>query len=183
MAAAKVGALRAAGARVTVVAPRIHPAILRAGVRTTCRRFRPADLDGAWFVVAAAPPAINRRVAEAARARRVFVNAVDDPRHASAYLGGVVRRGRVTVAISTSGDAPALAALVREGLDALLPRELDRWRRAARRLRGRWRSERVPLAARRPLLLEVLVRLYARRRGQRPGARGGERGRPAAGVT
>jgi siroheme synthase (precorrin-2 oxidase/ferrochelatase) len=45
-----------------------------------------------WWVVAAAPPEVNRQVREAAEARRVFVNAVDDPPNATAYLGGVVRR-------------------------------------------------------------------------------------------
>jgi siroheme synthase-like protein len=174
VAAAKVRALVAARARVTVVAPRVHPAIVRAKVRTIRRAFRPRDLDGAWFVVAAASPAVNRRVAAAARARRVFVNAVDDPRHASAYLGGVVRRGRVVVAISTSGDAPALAGLVREALEALLPRALDRWRETAKRLRAGWRRRGVPLAARRPLLVDALVRLYARR--PRPSLARGARG-------
>lgn len=184
VAAAKVAALVAAGARVTVVAPRLHQAIRRAGVRTIHRRFRPADLEGAWFVVAAAPPAVNRRVAAAARARRVFVNAVDDPRHASAYLGAVMRRGRVTIAISTSGDAPALAALVREGLEAMLPRELDAWRRTARRLRGAWRRTHVPIARRRPLLLEALVQLYERRAsGRRRTRSGARRGRPPGHAT
>ena len=53
----------------------------------------------AWFVVAAAPPDVNREVAAAAAARRLFVNAVDDPASASVYLGGIVRKGGVTVAI------------------------------------------------------------------------------------
>ena len=59
--------------------------------------------------MAAAPPEVNREVAAAAEERRLFVNAVDDPAHASLYLGGVVRRGGVTAAISTDGRAPALA--------------------------------------------------------------------------
>jgi siroheme synthase (precorrin-2 oxidase/ferrochelatase) len=44
-----------------------------------CREFAPADLDGAWLVVAAATPEVNRAVAQAAEDRRLFVNAVDDP--------------------------------------------------------------------------------------------------------
>ncbi len=65
-------------------------------------------------------------MAGAAEARRVFVNAVDDPANATAFLSGVVRRDGVTVAISTSGDAPGLTALLREALDAILPRDLGR---------------------------------------------------------
>jgi len=44
------------------------------------RGFEAADLDGAWLVVAAATPEVNRTVADAAEIRRLFVNAVDDPR-------------------------------------------------------------------------------------------------------
>ena len=78
-------------------------------------------------MVAAAPPEVNREVAAAAHARGIFVNAVDDVESASAYAGAVVRRAGVTIAISTDGEAPALAGLVREALEALLPDDLDRW--------------------------------------------------------
>ena len=47
-------------------------------------------------------------VAAAAESRRVFVNAVDDPANASAFLSGTIRRDGVTLAISTNGDAPAI---------------------------------------------------------------------------
>jgi uroporphyrin-III C-methyltransferase/precorrin-2 dehydrogenase/sirohydrochlorin ferrochelatase len=104
---------------------------------------------------------VNRQVAAAAETRRLFVNAVDDQASASAYLGGVVRRGEVTLAVSTGGDAPALAGLLREGLEALLPEDLGRWLETARALRPVWRAEGVPFTARRPLLLEALNRLYA----------------------
>jgi siroheme synthase-like protein len=163
VAAGKLAQLRAAGAEVRVVAPDVHPDIEAAGVPIERRGFRAADLHDVWFVVAAAPPAVNREVADAARARRVFVNAVDDPENATAFLSGVVRRDGVTVAISTEGHAPGLTALIREALDALLPRDLGAWMQEARRLRARWRQDGVPMSARRPLLLEALNRLYRRR--------------------
>jgi uroporphyrin-III C-methyltransferase/precorrin-2 dehydrogenase/sirohydrochlorin ferrochelatase len=122
--------------------------------------FQAGDLDGAWFVVSGASPAINARVAEAAESRRVFVNAVDDPPNASAYLGGVVRRSGVTIAISTSGDAPALAGILREGIDALLPGDLDRWTACARDLRQTWKTTGVPMEERRPQLIDALKALY-----------------------
>jgi len=109
VAAAKLDALLAAGADVTVVAPEVVPEIEARGVTVIRRPFEDADLDGAWWVVAAATVDVNKRVRAAADARRIFVNAVDDPQHATAYLGGVVRRDGVTVAISTDGRAPALA--------------------------------------------------------------------------
>jgi uroporphyrin-III C-methyltransferase/precorrin-2 dehydrogenase/sirohydrochlorin ferrochelatase len=160
--------LRAAGADVVVVAPDVCEAIQSAGVAILRKSFEPLDLDGAWFVVAAAPPAVNRRVAEEADRRQIFVNAVDDPSNASAYLGGVVRRDGVTLAISTDGAAPALAGLLREALDWMLPRDLARWQVRARELRTSWRARHVPMEARRPELLEALNALYeARRAGER----------------
>lgn len=111
-------------------------------------------------MVSAAPAEVNREVAQAARARRIFVNAVDDTDAASAYLGGVVRRGGATVAISTGGRAPALASLLREALERLLPDNLGDWVAFAERLRGRWRAEGVPMEERRPLLLRALDDRY-----------------------
>lgn len=160
VAAGKVDAIRPTGAAITVVAPSVVESIRRGGVTVHERPFEPADLDGQWLVVSAATPEVNRAVAEAARDRQVFVNAVDDLASASAYLGGVVRRSGVTIAISTSGRAPALAGLLREGIDAVLPEDLDRWFAEADRLKQEWRSTGVPMAARRPQLMDALRRLY-----------------------
>ena len=162
VAASKLNALTEAGAAVRVVAPDIGSDIERPGVSIERRAFRPADLDGVWLAVAAATLEVNRQVADAAEARHVFVNAVDDPSNASAYLGGVVRRSGVTFAISTDGRAPALASLLREGLDAVLPTlELERWISDAEALRNQWRADGVPIHERRSLLLEALIRRYA----------------------
>ena len=72
----------------------------------------------------------------------------------------VVRRDGVTIAISTSGDAPALTALLREGLDALLPRDLAAWVWRARAERVAWRRDGVPMEQRKPLLLRALNSIY-----------------------
>ena len=173
--ASKLQGLLDAGALVTVVAPEIVPDIEQAALNhaggagaaapiTLIKRpFEVGDLDGVWYVVAAATPVVNRAVAVAAEARQLFVNAVDDPPNATAYLGGVLRRGGVTVAISTDGHAPALAGLLREGLDALLPQELSEWLDEARAVRKKWLADGVPMEERRPLLLKTLNEIYARR--------------------
>jgi uroporphyrin-III C-methyltransferase/precorrin-2 dehydrogenase/sirohydrochlorin ferrochelatase len=163
VAAGKLEGLLAAGARVTIVAPEIRSELERPGVTLVRRAFEAADLDDAWYVVAAAPADINRQVGAAADERRVFVNAVDDPAHATAYLGGVVRRAGVTIAVSTEGRAPALAGLLREALDAWLPGDLDAWLSAADGVRRTWREQDVPMEHRRPQLLETLNRLYEKR--------------------
>jgi siroheme synthase-like protein len=159
----KLGGLLEAGAEVTVVAPEVRDAIAAAPVRVERRGFRAEDVVGAWLVIAAAPPEVNREVESAAAARGVFVNAVDDPAHASAYTGGVVRRGGVTVAISTEGRAPALAGLLREALEAVIPEEIASWVAAGTHLRAQQKQARVPMRERRPLLLRALNRIYESR--------------------
>jgi uroporphyrin-III C-methyltransferase / precorrin-2 dehydrogenase / sirohydrochlorin ferrochelatase len=166
VATSKIEGLLAAGADVTVIAPEMTTAIEAAPVTRVRRPFEPADLDGAWLVVTAATPEVNRDVARVAEERRVFVNAVDDPPHATAYLGGVLRRDGVTLAISTCGHAPALAGLLREALDRVLPKDLDRWVAEARAIRRSWIERHVPMAQRRPQLLRALNALYARRTRQ-----------------
>lgn len=160
VAASKIPALLAAGADVTVIAPSISAAIDRSQVRALEREFTASDLDGAWFATAAATPDVNREVREAAEVRGIFVNAADDPSNATAYLGGTIARGGVTVAISTDGEAPALAGLLREAFDELVPADIGTWARRAGELRRQQRANGVPMAARRPQLLDVLNRLY-----------------------
>lgn len=167
VAASKLKELLRVGAKVTVVAPDVTREVLDADVEIQRRGFESTDLEGAWFVVAAAPPAVNQEVARLAREQRIFVNAVDDKAAASAYLGGIVRRGGVTVAISTEGRAPAMAGLLREGLDALLPKELDDWMHLADEMRRQWKADRLPMPERRPALLDALNSLYNTRQNER----------------
>jgi uroporphyrin-III C-methyltransferase / precorrin-2 dehydrogenase / sirohydrochlorin ferrochelatase len=180
VAASKLAGLQEAGAEVVVVAPQVLASIERSGAPIVRRVFQPSDLDGVSFVVSAAPPDVNRQVSAVADACGLFVNAVDDPAHASAYLGGVVRRGGVTLSISTNGAAPALAGLLREGLDAVLPPDLHDWTSVARAARPGWKAGGVPMAARRPLLLEALNRIYGKQETRDRGRETGNR-RPETG--
>jgi len=170
VAAGKLQGLLAEGALVTVVAPEIRQELKQPGVTLEHRAFEVTDLDDAWYVVTAAPHDVNREVLAAAAHRRIFVNAVDDPPHATAYAGGVVRRDGVTIAVSTDGRAPALAGLIREALEAWLPGDLDHWMSAADEARRSWKRDGVPMERRRPMLLETLNRLYEDKQTQRPTA-------------
>ncbi|MGF1508143.1 MAG: bifunctional precorrin-2 dehydrogenase/sirohydrochlorin ferrochelatase [Myxococcota bacterium] len=160
MAAEKVPALVEAGADVWVVAPNVRQEIERFPVRVIRRGFLADDLDGAWYVVAAAPPDVNRDVKRACQERRLFVNAVDDLKSADVYLGSVIRKAGMTFAISSNGTAPALTALVRRGLERLLPDDLDGWLSIAGELRHRWKSEKIPFHERRPALLRAINDWY-----------------------
>jgi siroheme synthase-like protein len=119
VAARKIAGLLGAGALVHVVAPDLGAEVLdwRDSGRVTVdeRPFRPTDLDGAWLATAATPdPAVNAAVFEAGEARRVFVNAADDPAHCSFTLMSVVRQGDLVVTIGTGGRSPALATYLKD---------------------------------------------------------------------
>jgi uroporphyrin-III C-methyltransferase / precorrin-2 dehydrogenase / sirohydrochlorin ferrochelatase len=149
-----------AGARVTVVAPHLAAELEHLPVTLIRRRFEPADLDTAWYVVSAAPPDVNAHVVAEGTRRRVFVNAVDDPAHASAFAGSGFTRGPVTIAISTGGEAPALARVMRQALEQLVGPDVEDWTSMAASLRGEWRRSGVAMEARRDALLEAIAHLH-----------------------
>ena len=118
-----------------------------ADVVATGERYEPGVLDGAWLVVSATEDAsIRARVAADTSERSVFLLAVDDVEHGTAISPAVVRRGPVTIAISSGGEAPALTRLLREIVEQLLPE--DRYVQIARDLRKRWKAEKRPMGSR-----------------------------------
>lgn len=151
-----------AGARVTIVAPRATAALealASAGeVLWHVRAFEPHDLDEAWLAVAATDdPRAQAQIAEAACERRVWLVAVDDLSHATAFSGLVLRRPPFLVAISSSAEAPALTRLLREVLEQALPEAS--WVARARALRAEWRARGTPMTSR----FEELVRAFTER--------------------
>jgi siroheme synthase-like protein len=155
----KIAELVEAKARVHVVAPvaseTVKALAAARAVRWDARGFEDADVQGAWLVIAATgDAAVQRAVADAADAERTFVIAVDDKANASAYGCATLRRGPVSIAVSTSGESPALARLIREVLEHALP-EAD-WIDAARALRDRWRADGTPFESRFAELVKTL---------------------------
>lgn len=118
----KVEGVLAAGAQVTVVSPYLTPllAALRDEGRLLHipREYVSGDLAGyALAFVATDDGAINAQVAAEGRQSGVLINAADDPDHCDFIMPAVVRRGELTIAISTAGGSPALARRVREELE------------------------------------------------------------------
>ncbi len=164
VAEAKIADLVAAGARVRVVAPTVSArveALAAAGkIRWSQRPFHPEDLAGAWLVIAATTdPVVQQSASDGAHAQRTFAVAVDDLPNGSAYSAAVVRRAPFTIAISSSGEAPALARLLREVLEQVLPEHS--WIGAARELRSRWRRDKTPMESR----FGELLRAFKERAG------------------
>jgi uroporphyrin-III C-methyltransferase/precorrin-2 dehydrogenase/sirohydrochlorin ferrochelatase len=158
---AKAARLVDAGARVVVVAPQVIDEFAQLPVTIVHRAFQPSDLDDSWYVVSAAPPNVNQHVLREANARRMFVNAVDDPVNATAFAGSGFKRGPVTVAISTGGDAPALARVMREALELLIKPDVEDWTSLAVKLRREWKRDGVAMEKRRDALVEAIARLHA----------------------
>ena len=122
----KLRTLRETGARAVVIAPQLRPSLRRSvpGVQVTLvhRAWRPADLAGAGLVFAATgDAALNHRIVRLARQACIPANAVDDPAHCDFYTPSVLRRGAVTLAISTGGKFPGISKALRETLHAWLP--------------------------------------------------------------
>ena len=176
VATAKASRLVDAGARVVVVAPDVLPELEHLPVTVVRREFTPSDLEDCWYVVSAAPPDVNAIVVREATARRLFVNAVDDPAHATAFAGSGFTRGPVTVAISTGGDAPALARVMREALEQLIEPDVEAWTSLAVKLRGEWKRDGVPMEKRRDALLATLAQLHAETAGVKAGGHRGASG-------
>jgi precorrin-2 dehydrogenase / sirohydrochlorin ferrochelatase len=123
----KVPALLAAGGCVTVIGPRATAAIRswarQHRLRWLRRVYRPGDLRGAWLVVAATDSAeVNVRVCADAQRRRRPVNCITPPAAGNFIVPAVVRRGGITLAISTGGASPALAKKLRQDLEGFLAR-------------------------------------------------------------
>jgi uroporphyrin-III C-methyltransferase / precorrin-2 dehydrogenase / sirohydrochlorin ferrochelatase len=147
----KIESLLEVGARVRVVAPAATDGVQRLAregrIDWRARPFDDGDAEGVWLAFAATSDgAVQERVAQATGARRVFCVAVDDPAHASAYSGALVRRPPFTIAVSSNGATPALTRLVREVIEHVLPGQ--RWVEHATRLRAKWLAEGTPMGDR-----------------------------------
>lgn len=169
----KVAALVAAQAQVTVNAPELTPSLQRwveeGRVAHRADAFQAAWLDRVWLVIAATSDrALNQLVAELGAMRRIFVNVVDDAQLCSFHVPAVIDRSPLTIAISSGGDAPMLARLLRERLETLLDHSLGALATLATKLRRRIRLRLPDMAARRRFYEQLLSGAVARhlRQGQ-----------------
>src|SRR5271169_81003 len=122
VAARKVESLLEAGARVTVVSPRLSPslqaAVARGLVTHIARDYAPGDIKGCVLAYAATDdPKLHRELAAEARTLGIPINVADVPELCSFIAPAVVKRGALQIAISTSGASPAFAARLRHELE------------------------------------------------------------------
>jgi precorrin-2 dehydrogenase / sirohydrochlorin ferrochelatase len=127
VAARKVDGLLACGAAVHVIGEQVADELkARPGVTWEERPYRPGDVAGHWLVLSATDrPEVNRAVHDEAEAAGVWVNSADDPANCTFTLPSVLRRGPITVAVSTGGASPGLATWLRRRLEAELGPEYE----------------------------------------------------------
>lgn len=171
----KITTLLHYGADVTLISPaatrRLAAHATTGRIRWIKRRFRPADLAGAWLVYAATDdPAINKSVHDTAQRQRVFANIVDQTPLCTFIAPSIVRRGPLTIAVSTGGASPSLAKRLRQDLSAGLGEEYTRMLRLLRSLRG-VAKRRLPKYGDRKRYFDRLVagRVFRLVRAGRPG--------------
>jgi siroheme synthase-like protein len=141
MAEEKVHGLLDSGARVIVISPDLTPGLTdlaaKGRIDWISRRHRRGDLRTAFLVIVVNQgQAVADAVWEETRGRNVLVNTLDDVPHCDFIAPAIVRRGDLTVAISTGGNAPALAVRLRQRLELELGEEHARFLELAGKVRA-----------------------------------------------
>lgn len=190
----KTEALLEAGARITVVtaqpSPFVRDLAAQGRIELHDRSHREGDLQGMYLAVAATTEDLDLsgRIAKEAEHERVLLNVVDVTALCTWIAPAIVRRGEVTVAISTNGISPAMARFVKDHVDRTMPEEFatlaDTLAEVRRELRQRrihprpeaWQealdAETLGLVARREwdAVQQRLLALLSSPRAQRRGA-------------
>ncbi|PIB22780.1 bifunctional precorrin-2 dehydrogenase/sirohydrochlorin ferrochelatase [Maribacter sp. 4G9] len=88
--------------------------------------YNPNYLKGKHLVVATTDNvAVNEQVYHDCRERSILVNVADNPPFCDFYMGGIVTKGNVKVAISTNGKSPTTAKRLRQFFEDVIPENID----------------------------------------------------------
>jgi siroheme synthase-like protein len=126
----KVQELLERQANITVISPELSEKLRKLAdeekIELIPRRYREGDLEGAFLVIAAEFEGDeNHQIYEEAEKRGILVNVMDDIPHANFSFGSIVKRGPLTISISTSGAAPTLAVRLRQRFENEFGEEYD----------------------------------------------------------
>jgi precorrin-2 dehydrogenase/sirohydrochlorin ferrochelatase len=158
----KVAELLPTGARVTVISPTVSPRVARwareGRLRHRPRPYRRGDLKGSRLAVAAtSDPNEQTRIAHEAQSTLTWINVVDQPESCDFVAPAVVRRGDLTIAVSTNGRNPALARWVKQRLDSSVGREYSRLTTILAAVRVALRADHVPPLTRRRMVDRLMA--------------------------
>ena len=109
------------------ILPELQTLIEQSGGKAHLRDYQETDLDGMFLVVAGTDDsALNQQVSEQAHARQMPVNVVDSPELCSFILPSIIDRSPLMVAVSSGGQSPVLARLLRSRIESLIPSSYGR---------------------------------------------------------
>jgi precorrin-2 dehydrogenase/sirohydrochlorin ferrochelatase len=154
----KTLALLKIGADVTIISPEITKRIdkekLKGRIKHVSRQYKKGDSKKAFLIIAATDSyKINKKVSQDAPC---LVNVVDSPSLCNFIVPSVIRRGPLTIAISTSGISPALSKSIRRELDRLYTPEFAKYLKLLEKIRGRAMKE-IPVKKKRTEFLKSLA--------------------------
>ena len=90
------------------------------------KAFESSDLSNKDLVIAATSiKSLNVEIQQLAKEKRILINVADTPELCDFYLGGVVTKGDLKIAISTNGQSPTLAKRIREMLEEAIPENIN----------------------------------------------------------
>ncbi len=117
-------------AKVELVAKEFDEAVLkllaRYKIRSVKKPFDPSDVEGRNLVIGATnDQLVNQRIYSVARNQGVLVNIADAPDLCDFYMGSIVTKGSLKLAISTNGKSPTMAKRLRQHFEEILPDEID----------------------------------------------------------
>lgn len=118
-------------ANVTLVAPEILPEIemlasVFSGVKLRYKKFSLDDLNGKRLaIIATEKKKLNQQIKAEAEAKGILANVADTPELCDFYLGSIITKGDLKIAVSTNGKSPTFAKRFREVMEEVLPDELS----------------------------------------------------------
>ena len=119
------------GTAVTIVAPAIQDEVKElVEQHPACtiiqRDFQDADLEDKEIVICATDnKELHKNIKQLANAKKLLVNVADTPDLCDFYLGSIVQKGNLKIAISTNGKSPTIAKRIKEVLNDTIPNEID----------------------------------------------------------
>jgi len=133
----KILTLLKAGACITVISPEITKRLekekIKKNIKHISRHYRKGDLKNSFVVIAATDsPVMNTKVSEDAP---YLVNVVDTPSLCNFIVPSVIKRGHLTIAVSTSGVSPALSRAIRKELEKLYGPEFADYLKLLKKIR------------------------------------------------
>jgi precorrin-2 dehydrogenase/sirohydrochlorin ferrochelatase len=128
----KLGGLLDSGAKVKIISPEHIEEIVSlqqkypSSIEIIKKEYEEGDLEKAYIAFAATgDPGVNKAVFQEAARKNILINSADDPENCSFYVPSMAHRGNLTIAVSTAGDSPAMAAGLIRKFENSIPENIE----------------------------------------------------------